>query len=857
MDTLTATAPAAPNRLDRLAQALLVLCLLGAVLFFYTGTKDQFELPKQLLLRGLSSLWLGLLLHRILTRPAEGWRRGPVDGPVLLWAAALLLGTFTSVAPWLSWRGEYENFAGSLTQLNYVALYFASVQFLREPEDARRILRALLAAALGAALYALLQALQRDFMGWAAASVVADRFFGPLGNPNFLGGLMAMAIPLRLALSAEQAETQGSDPEWGWRLGMLGLLILTYLAAGKAPLLAFWTPRPGAHAGAAWVLGFWLLALVATPLLARRKLRLRHLPAAADLLLLATALANTGTRGAFLGLLLGLATLALTWAARRGRARLRGTLLSLLAAGLLLGLAFAGLGSSFRQRMWDSLRRPVQALEVSRLQIWIPALKMWQEHPLLGTGVDSFKAVFPRYSLSRFNRYDGENVSSRMAHCEILQVAATQGSVGLLVWLGLLAAWVRAWVNALRARKEPEASLLGVGGLVAAYLGQNLVSFGVAGISVPFWVALAVPAAFMPERRQPLPWKPQPAALSALAGSLVALLGLHAVRQNFDADRLYALATQAQAQAQSSPSLGYSEALGGAVFAYRALATDQNLPADERAELETWRRVLAEAEDRRSRGEALDALLPAYRAASAALLQLLGARSMEQALSWCPHEVKYHVYAGLSYEELFRLTDPQRRGIWFQRSEAAYQRSVELNPANAYYRGNLGRLYSLAAEAAGPSAGAAHLERSLESYAQAIERAPSTRLFYENLLLLCARHARLETAAQTLQGLAARDPELAPDLLVAAAGTFLQAAGEGDPVWTGERRQEARRLCLTWVELARSLAPEDAQIAAAAAGIQAALGRNDEARRNANAAIALDPKDRSLRERLRGLGLLP
>ena len=194
-----------PNRLSlRLQRAtlwLLAACLVGTALFFYTQTRDQFELPKQLLLRALSSGILGLLLAQKLLDPTTGWRRGPLDLPVLAWAAWLVVGTFSSIAPWVSWRGEYENFAGSLTQLNYVAIYFAALQTLRNREDALLLLRTLLAAALGAGLYALMQANHRDLISWAATSVVGDRYFGPLGNPNFLGGLMAMAIPLKLALA--------------------------------------------------------------------------------------------------------------------------------------------------------------------------------------------------------------------------------------------------------------------------------------------------------------------------------------------------------------------------------------------------------------------------------------------------------------------------------------------------------------------------------------------------------------------------------------------------------------------------------------------------------------------------------
>src|SRR6516165_5982399 len=95
-----------PSRLERLALWGLSAALLGCVLVLSTALRDQFELPKQLWLRALSSLIAGLWLAARLREPGAGWRRGPLDWPVLAWSAWLLVGTALSLAPWVSWRGE-------------------------------------------------------------------------------------------------------------------------------------------------------------------------------------------------------------------------------------------------------------------------------------------------------------------------------------------------------------------------------------------------------------------------------------------------------------------------------------------------------------------------------------------------------------------------------------------------------------------------------------------------------------------------------------------------------------------------------------------------------------------------------
>lgn len=841
-------------RLQRAALWLLAACLVGTALFFYTQTRDQFELPKQLLLRALSSGILGLLLAQKLSDPGTGWRRGPLDLPVLAWSAWLLVGTFSSVAPWVSWRGEYENFSGSLTQLNYAALYFASLQVLRKREDALLLLRTLLGAALGAGLYALMQAGHRDLIGWAANSVVGDRYFGPLGNPNFLGGLMAMAIPLKLALAWDGRSAAAPDPERVSRWAVLALWLLAYAVLGKASLWQLWLPQAGADFSSQAVLWAWLASLAAAPLLRRsgRPGLGYGLGQAADLLLYFQVLANTGTRGAFLGLMIGLAVLVLAWSARQGlRLFSLRSLASLGLLTLLLGGAFAGLGPSFRTRMAHSLRAPRQALEQSRLEIWLPALEIWKDHPILGTGVDSFKTVFPSYSLSRFNRYDGENVSSRMAHCEPLQVAATQGTVGLLLWLWLCGAFFVAWWK--RSAAQAEAWWLGLGALMAAYLGQNLVSFGVAGISTAFWAFLALPA-LGEERSLTLPWRRWSHTTALAAGAALLVVCLGAVSRTTRADLAYSYASQAQDQLPALEKAGIEDLRGVAAYGYQELAADPgSLDADERAEFDQWRQALLSAEQRlQAAPDASATLLPFYRRASGALLMLLAARSMERAVALCPHEVKYQVYLGLAYEELFHRAQPARREIWFKKAAEAYRRSVALNPGNAYYRGNLGRLFASAAEAGNQ----AFYKQAEARYLEAVKLAPVTRLFYENLILLEAHYAGLEVVSAVMDQVQARDPELAPSLLIAAASTLFQWRDSGLPVWTPAKRKAATAAALDWAQRAQSLHPGDAEQTLALAIFAQAAGHRADAQRWAQEALRLKPGDAQLKAVVQQRGLL-
>jgi hypothetical protein len=848
LTTQSLEAPAWGDRLRRAGLGLLALTLVAVALAFSTATQDQFELPKQLLLRALSSLLLGLLLAALLCERPFQWRRSPLDLPVLAWSLWLLVCTFHSVSPAVSWRGEYENFAGSLTQLNYSALFFITVQLAGRKDAARLLARAMLAAATGAALYAAAQALQRDLVQWSAKSIVADRFFGPLGNPNFLAGLMAMAIPLKLALAfAEQRSPEPRDREQAWRWTLLGLWVLAYAVMGQSALLNPFLARPGASLASGLILLAWLASLALEPWLRLRgRPKAGHLLAqSADLLLYLVVLANTGTRGGFLGLMLGLAALLAGWLwAQRERMPLRRLLntavLGLAALVLGLGALTAALGPSFRTRMVASLSDPGRAYAASRREIWEPAVHIWRDHFWAGTGVDTFKTVFPAYSSSRFNANDGENVSSRMAHCEPLQILATEGLLGLLCWAWLCAALAGAAGGALASEGDAsdQALWLGLGALGVAYLGQNLVSFGVAAISVPFWVAMGLLAAAAAGAAPAAPKRPGLALAPALAlGGLLVAAGWWLDSQTLNADLGYAFGNQAQASLASLDQAGFSDARDAADWALYMLGT-RPVDGELKDEAELWRQATAAWEQQAAQDPAKEAQLrDGYRRAASSLMMIVAAGRLERSVALCPDEVKYRIYLGLCYEELARRTPTDRRKLWFARALEAYQSGAAMNPSNAYYHGNIGRLFGLACEQGDDAAYAP----AVAAYGQAIACAPTTRLFYENLLLLQAHYADVGGAGAAMDRVEAADKPLAASLLLSAASTFFQWRSTKSAAWTAGKRAQAMASVLDWASRARALDPGNADTTLALAIFECESGHSGPCLQWLHQALVLRP----------------
>lgn len=290
-----------------------------------------------------------------------------------------------------------------------------------------------------------------DIIKWNADSMIKGRYFASMGNPNFLGALLIMMIPISIAFM----------------------------------LMALKQKRNAVAAG--------LFALF---------------------VLLYVSLFGTQSRGPFLGFVFSLLVF-IVYGMRQGYAAVRDTLpassngfwpvisaffgkykkwIAAAAAVLVIALALtATVGRGSAHRLISSIANVKKSLQISRLHIWVPAIKMIKEYPLLGTGVDTFKTIFPKFSGTDFANIDGANVSSRTAHNEPLNVAATMGIPALGVYFLLLWTYLRMIIRPFRRIEDYGLKMLSLAMLSAfvAYFVQNLFSFGVCAINTALYVFMA------------------------------------------------------------------------------------------------------------------------------------------------------------------------------------------------------------------------------------------------------------------------------------------------------------------------------------------------------------------------------
>jgi len=431
-------------------QFSLMAMLLIVPLVFFTYTHDVFETNKITAFRILTLLAFAAFLTRWLLlkqeqhRPsmdenrsghvAQGNRLRPSQlwWPLVAIGVSSLLSTLSTNNTLASVFGVYEDFEGIVTIANYIMLWIVVYQSVRNLDDIRKYLVTIVIAGMAAAGYGVAQNFGFDFVMWNPNTYTASRLFGSLGNPNFLAAYILMSLPIA---------------------------VMFFLTARRR--------------------GWKTVMLVAT-------------------LLMVLAIFFTKSRGALYGLLAEGALLSgyLAWNHLKGGGLVRRNRNALIALACLAGLTlFSG---QVRSAIVETVTRTAATLNAKhitmtpRLYIWRSALQMMRDHPVLGSGLDTFQITFPKYRLVEYWQLEW-NGTPEKAHNFFLQIGATTGLLGLAAWLWMIVGFfvvvIRQWRTMSPLRQH-----LSVGILLAqtGFLVQNQFNFTVVAYGSLFWFLLAL-----------------------------------------------------------------------------------------------------------------------------------------------------------------------------------------------------------------------------------------------------------------------------------------------------------------------------------------------------------------------------
>ncbi len=162
------------------------------------------------------------------------------------------------------------------------------------------------------------------------------------------------------------------------------------------------------------------------------------------------------------------------WLGVRARSRSKRIAWLALAVLLLAGI-WAGLHPSAYLRFSESPSK-IRA-ELSRVGI-----RMAQDHPAFGVGVDAFAAAFPKYRTPELTRMQWGGTPSK-AQNDAIQILATQGFLGALLGLAVVLLTLRALARIALRGPETRGAAIAATGALLGYVVPNLTGSGSAATS--------------------------------------------------------------------------------------------------------------------------------------------------------------------------------------------------------------------------------------------------------------------------------------------------------------------------------------------------------------------------------------
>ena len=235
----------------------------------------------------------------------------------------------------------------------------------------------------------------------------------------------------------------------------------------------------------------------------------------------------SGTRGAVVGLVLGLFICGIIYAVLAKSGRVKTYSLTIL--GIFIVLASVLFAFHNKLPPGSTIRRVFNLQDAntySRLIQWKVALSGVKDHPLLGTGTENYYIIGNKYYNPEIYQYDGSWLDK--PHNYILEILVTNGILGLLAYLGILlfasVAIFKAYRNELLTLTE---GCVLFGGLLV-YQIQNLFVFDSVAASMMFYLFLGLCGYLWEESSEQAAAKkaPPPKTLPAIFLNVVLVLSI-------------------------------------------------------------------------------------------------------------------------------------------------------------------------------------------------------------------------------------------------------------------------------------------------------------------------------------------
>ncbi len=421
-------------------------------LVFSGATSELFELPKMWLTFGLTILIVTAWLSKMILQSRVQVQRTPLDIPILLFLVSQIVSTIFSLDPHVSLWGFYSRFNGGLLSIaSYILLYYAFVSNLTLKHVLTTLkislITGFIVAAWGIPSHFGMDPTCYIFRGtfdttcWTEAFRPTIRIFSTLGQPAWLAAYMSILIPLAAAFALINSKKDTLKLEArNWKFVALVFLALMFYAG-----LNYTDTRGG-------FIGFWIANFVFWVILL---IRSRH----SGLSRISNSSTNKPTESDS-----GVASLP------------RMTVIKYFLLFNLLFLLFNFFqGVPISQISRFTLPELVKSSQVQtdspttttgggalggtdsgqiRLLVWRGAIDAWKDHPVIGTGVETFAYAYYKYKPLGHNLTTEWDFLYNKAHNEYLNYLTTTGIFGLGSYLSIIGTFLLVSIKKFKVQSS-------------------------------------------------------------------------------------------------------------------------------------------------------------------------------------------------------------------------------------------------------------------------------------------------------------------------------------------------------------------------------------------------------------------
>lgn len=390
------------------------------------------------------ALWAVLAIYDASYRP----RVSLVAGSVLSFLGIMGLATLFAENPHKSFWSNYERMEGYITLLHLAGYFIVLGTMITQDRLWNRFWHTSIGISVFLAFYGFVQ-----LSGLIVINQGGARVDGTFGNAAYFAAYMLFSIFITAFFWLTRRGEHGRAIVWSWLLAIglwFGLIVRMIMSA----------PKEAAYQGISitvfdamgmlpkiiWV-AMAVLAVFAWFIW--RKVRMYEVIRPSlyvlAIVLQFIALYYTATRGAMVGLVVGLFIAGILFARRQNTVDTlrKGARIGLVVLVVLIGLFMMFKSSTFVQRS-DTLARfatlvsgeSLVSQAAPRLAIWNMAIEGFKERPFLGWGQENFNFVFNKYYDP--SMYDQEQWFDR-THNIFLDWLVAGGALGLLGYLSLYA----------------------------------------------------------------------------------------------------------------------------------------------------------------------------------------------------------------------------------------------------------------------------------------------------------------------------------------------------------------------------------------------------------------------------------